>query len=309
MEGNGGKATVAKDTTATVTLKNVYTYHASGEFNLKATKHLEGRNFQKGDSWTFTVTSDVVGAPMPKKTAVTIMRDSGNDQDVDFGVIKYTEADIGKTYTYTVTETGTVAGVTNDAKVHTVTVAVSDNGDGTLKVEAKYSDGDAMVFTNTYKPTPTPTPSTPTPTPDTGTGGLVIRKKVTGSGDQNRYFNFHIMLSADITGQYGDISFVHGSADVQLKSGDELSAWGIPNGTSYWVTEAEANKDGYTTTMENETGTIYTGETHYAEFVNKKGGHNGVYTGDHSNLIKYFGTLIASLFAAAFAGRQLRKNR
>ncbi|MEE3487274.1 MAG: FctA domain-containing protein [Bulleidia sp.] len=280
-------------------------YEASGELKLSAVKHLDNRDFQKGDTWTFTVTGSE-GAPLPENETVKITPESGNDVAVDFGTIPFTLTDAGKTYTYTVTETGSVAGVANDAKVHTVTVKVSDNGDGTLKAEAKYSDGDAMVFTNTYKPTPTPTP---TPTPDTGTGGLVIRKTVTGNGDQNKYFNFHIMLSADITGQYGDINFVHGSADVQLKSGDELSAWGIPNGTSYWVTEAEANKDGYTTTMKNETGTIYTGETHYAEFVNKKGGHNDVYTGDHSNLIKYFGTLIASLAAAVFAGRQLRKNR
>ena len=74
---------------------------------------------------------------------------------MDFGTITYGLADVDKTYVYTVTESATMAGVTNDAAIHTVTVKVTDpNKDGKLKVERTYSStgsGDAQTFTNTYK--------------------------------------------------------------------------------------------------------------------------------------------------------------
>ena len=70
---------------------------------------------------------------MPENSSVTIKPTNGTSTAVDFGKISYTEKDAGNTYTYTITESGTVAGVTNDTS-KTVTVKVEDNGDGTLKI-------------------------------------------------------------------------------------------------------------------------------------------------------------------------------
>ncbi|MBQ1484494.1 MAG: hypothetical protein IIZ42_04245, partial [Eubacterium sp.] len=73
------------------------------------------------------------------------------DGKVTFKTLDYTEADAGKTFTYTITEAkGTEANITYDTHTVTFTVKVGDNGDGTLKIEAAYS-GD-QTFKNTYTP-------------------------------------------------------------------------------------------------------------------------------------------------------------
>lgn len=114
--------------------------------------------------FTFTVTGEE-GAPMPANASVT------NDAKgkVDFGKITFTLDDLNKalgekpekrerTFTYTVTESGEVAGVTNDAETsRTVSFTVTDDGEGTLRVSRK-PDGDAaFTFTNTYSVTPVET--------------------------------------------------------------------------------------------------------------------------------------------------------
>lgn len=114
--------------------------------------------------FTFTVTGEE-GAPMPANASVT------NDAEgkVDFGKITFTLDELNKalgekpekrehTFTYTVTESGEVAGVTNDAKPsRTVSFTVTDDGEGNLRVSRK-PDGDvAFTFTNTYNVTPVET--------------------------------------------------------------------------------------------------------------------------------------------------------
>lgn len=114
--------------------------------------------------FTFTVTGEE-GAPMPTNASVT------NDAKgkVDFGKITFTLDDLNKalgeksekrehTFTYTVTESGKVAGVTNDAKPsRTVSFTVTDDGKGNLSVSHK-PDGDvAFTFTNAYNVTPVET--------------------------------------------------------------------------------------------------------------------------------------------------------
>ena len=114
--------------------------------------------------FTFTVTGEE-GAPMPANASVT------NDAKgkVDFGKITFTLDDLNKTlgekpekrehtFTYTVTESGKVAGVTNDAKPpRTVSFTVTDDGEGKLSVSHK-PDGDvAFTFTNAYSVTPVKT--------------------------------------------------------------------------------------------------------------------------------------------------------
>ena len=111
--------------------------------------------------FTFTVTGEE-GAPMPANASVT------NDAKgkVDFGKITFTLDDLNKalgekpekrehTFTYTVTESGEVAGVTNDAKLsREVSFTVTDDSKGKLRVSRK-PDGDvAFTFTNTYSVTP-----------------------------------------------------------------------------------------------------------------------------------------------------------
>ena len=127
-------------------------YRAKDETTLDGIKTIVNRAFKAGDKWTFTVTA-AVGTPMPEKTSVTIEPTAGRTAEFSFGKVRYTEAHIGHTYTYTVTESLTVDGVTNDTATHTVTVKVEDSDahDGTLKLTKTYSDGEKIAFVNTYQ--------------------------------------------------------------------------------------------------------------------------------------------------------------
>ena len=158
--------------------------------------------------FTFTVTADEAGAPMPERTTAT------NDAagNVDFGKIHFTLDDLNRalgvtddatdkteadeadeaeadeaeaeeadadadanadepsdesepaapaaprshTFTYTVTESGTAPGVTNDANTaRKVSYTVTDDGAGHLIVKRDGGDGAAFTFTNTYGVAPT----------------------------------------------------------------------------------------------------------------------------------------------------------
>ena len=155
--------------------------------------------------FTFTVTADEAGAPMPERTTVT------NDAvgNVDFGKIHFTLEDLNRalgvtddatdkaeadeaddvdadeaeadadadanadepgdesepaaptaprshTFTYTVAESGSAPGVTNDANAtRKVSYTVTDDGAGHLSVVREGDDGADFTFTNTYGVTPT----------------------------------------------------------------------------------------------------------------------------------------------------------
>lgn len=146
-----------------IEFKNAYTTNAA-EASLAGIKNLQvADGLTPADiagKFTFTVTGEE-GAPMPANASVT------NDAKgkVDFGKITFTLDDLNKalgekpekrehTFTYTVTESGEVAGVTNDAKLsREVSFTVTDDGKGNLSVSCK-PDGDvAFTFTNTYNVT------------------------------------------------------------------------------------------------------------------------------------------------------------
>lgn len=124
-----------------------------GELTLTATKAMSGREFQTGDSFTFTVAGSE-GAPMPANAEVTIEPTSGNEAAVDFGKISFTEADAGKEYTYTIQETepaeaDKLPGVTYDTTEYTVKVKVTE-GEDALVVTPTYANGEGVTITNTY---------------------------------------------------------------------------------------------------------------------------------------------------------------
>lgn len=156
----------AKDVKS-IEFKNAYTTNAA-EASLAGIKNLQvADGLTPADiagKFTFTVTGEE-GTPMPANASVT------NDAKgkVDFGKITFTLDDLNKalgekpekrehTFTYTVTESGEVAGVTNDDRPsRTVSFTVTDDGKGNLSVSCK-PDGDVVfTFTNTYSATPVET--------------------------------------------------------------------------------------------------------------------------------------------------------
>lgn len=187
----------AKDVKS-IEFKNAYTTNAT-EASLAGIKNLQVDDaLTPADitgKFTFTVTGEE-GAPMPASTSVH------NDVDgkVDFGKITFTLDDLNKavgekpekrehTFTYTVTESGEVAGVTNDAKPsREVSFTVTDDGKGNLRVSRK-PDGDAaFTFTNTYNVTPVET---------SVTDQITANKVLTGRELKEGEFSFELVVGED----------------------------------------------------------------------------------------------------------------
>lgn len=143
-----------------IKFENAYTTNAAeaslvGKKDLQVPKGLTPADIT--GKFTFTVIGEE-GAPMPASASVH------NDADgkVDFGKISFTLDDLNKalgekpekrehTFTYTVTESGEVAGVTNDAKLsREVSFTVTDDGKGKLSVSRNPDGNAAFTFTNIY---------------------------------------------------------------------------------------------------------------------------------------------------------------
>ena len=185
---------------------NVYGQNAKASIDMKGTKVLQansGANLPDiTGKYQFTITGSE-GAPMPSIT--TVSNDaSGN---VDFGLIEYTMENVfgnveeptedtqqvdastrSKTFTYTISESGAVAGVTNDTTVKTVTVTVTDNGDGTLSVVSTPTQGPKFTFMNVYQTT------TVTSSPTDGT--VSIQKELEGQNLETGQFTFQMKDTA-----------------------------------------------------------------------------------------------------------------
>lgn len=177
-----------------IEFKNAYTTNAAeaplvGIKNLQVVDGLTPADI--AGKFTFTVTGEE-GAPMPANASVT------NDArgKVDFGKITFTLDDLNKalgekpekrehTFIYTVTESGEVAGVTNDAKLsREVSFTVTDDGKGNLIVSRK-PDGDvAFTFTNTYNVTPVET---------SVTDQITANKVLTGRELKEGEFSFELV--------------------------------------------------------------------------------------------------------------------
>lgn len=128
---------------------------------LTGTKTLSGRDFQSGDTFTFTITRED-GAPAPvddkgkSLTEVTIQPTSGEKSaEIDFGTIYFTPEVLGggeeKTFTYMITEKqGEIDGMTYDTAQRTVLIEVKRQDDGSVTAEVVESESSALSWTNTW---------------------------------------------------------------------------------------------------------------------------------------------------------------
>lgn len=158
--------------------------------------------------FTFTVTSDDAAAPMPEHTTAK----NAADGSVDFGTIEFTLDDLNRAlgvndqpanpepesgkprshvFTYKVTESGSVPGVTNDAAAtKTVSFKVTDDGAGKLTVERQ---GDAATpafsFANTY---------TVEPANSSVTDQVTVTKTLTGRDMAAGEFTFELLEGEDV---------------------------------------------------------------------------------------------------------------
>lgn len=275
------------------------TYAAAGDFTLEAEKILnavdaEGNpipshEFAPGDHFEFVITRsdgapallDAAGNPVSR---VTIDPTSGKSYAFAVGTAHFTQADIGKTYTYALQETAPgQAGMTYDTAPRVIEVTISDHGDGSLATDATMrvgtdstaaaADGTSdaaaaetvpltnpakIAWTNTYNPALT------------STGDLEITKKVVAPADDQAPLTADYHFTVYLTDQddnplSGDFAFglagatanagtvSGGKAEFSLKDGQTMVIKNLPEGTNYVVEEAEANQN-CTTTFENVGG-------------------------------------------------------
>lgn len=146
--------------------KFVNSYEESGSYAITGTKNITGRSFQKGDSYTFTVTPKDYKTPYPvdkdgkEVKEVTITPDSGASAKIDFGTVNFNQA--GQSYTYELKEKqpdGEKKGIEYDTTTYTLTLTAKANSpkNGKLTIEQTLKAGDQnakqIVWNNQYKPT------------------------------------------------------------------------------------------------------------------------------------------------------------
>jgi pilin isopeptide linkage protein/uncharacterized repeat protein (TIGR01451 family) len=200
-------------------LEFVNTYVASGSYTPEVTKMLEGKDLAEGQ-YSFTLT-DEEGNEYTATNAA--------DGTVTFDALSYDQDDAGKTFTYTIKETaGDERFVAYDGHTETLTVTVTDNGDGTLTCEGAYSDGGEFI--NTYHKPAVGLEVTKTVTSKPSNGkyyraGETVEYKivVTNTGEMELY---DVKVDDELTGD-------HWTVDVLAAGGSESFT------TSYKVTKAD----------------------------------------------------------------------
>jgi pilin isopeptide linkage protein len=113
-------------------------YAASGSLVLSGTKTVNDQKPNTDKTFTFDLTEVKTVDGQETRTSVGTAT-SGADGTFHFDPINYQLSDVGD-HTYELTETSQYQGYTNKTQKKTLTVSVTDNGDGTLKVSRKTDD-------------------------------------------------------------------------------------------------------------------------------------------------------------------------
>lgn len=189
------------------------------------------------------------------------------DVDIEFRMTAFTAPGV---YTYTLQETSSsIAGMVIDDTEYTLSVVVvnadPDDPDGTTYVidsaEITANGGKTDTITNYYH-----------------TYDLTLNKVVTGAfGNHNEDFTFTVEFTTNddnatsfqwaytsVNPTWTDVSFENGTATVNptLSDGESVMFRGLPEGTTYTITEGENN---YTTTaagtgVDENTGKVVSGD-------------------------------------------------
>ena len=215
----------------TNTYRSELNYTAAG--GLKLSKSLSGRPMTEGQ-FTFTVTP----ADQASANALGLHEGANNFQShatAEGAVdriniladreVKFTQADAGKTFKYTVAEKNDhKPGYTYDDAERTVTIAIADDGAGTLTATTTVSGGSDRPLTTEYKTSASAVESAVVPfgnsysasTDSPGTPAKVVAtKKLTGRPMANGEFYFGIAYAGEteaidgtcVTNFNGQVSF------------------------------------------------------------------------------------------------------
>ncbi len=183
--------------TPTVAFMNTYapanTEYATTNFGLN--KVLEGRNWTENDSFSFEITAETQGAPMPSGGATTTAQPTsakdGEAVAFNFGSIRFTADDMivdgsavtSKTFVYAVREivpNPAKVGIQYSTNVAKIYVTVTDDGEGHLVATSSTENG---TFVNKYE----------TSLNYTAAGGLTLTKTLNGRDMTQGQFQIQVV--------------------------------------------------------------------------------------------------------------------
>lgn len=183
--------------TPTVAFANAYK-PANVDFattNFGLNKVLEGRDWTENDSFSFEITAETQGAPMPSGGATTAVQPTsakdGEAVAFDFGSIRFTADDMvidgsavtSKTFVYAVREivpNPAKAGIQYSTNVAKIYVTVTDDGEGHLVATSSTENG---TFVNKYE----------TSLNYTAAGGLTLTKTLNGRDMTQGQFQIQVV--------------------------------------------------------------------------------------------------------------------
>lgn len=247
--------------TPTVAFTNTYapanTEYATTNFGLN--KVLEGRDWTENDSFSFEITAETQGAPMPSDGATTTVQPTsakdGEAVAFDFGNITFTTRDMlvdgsvvtSKTFVYTVNEikpNPAKAGIQYSTNVAKVYVTVTDDGEGHLVATSSTENG---TFVNKYEASLN----------YTAAGGLTLTKTLNGRDMTQGQFQIQVVphdeasaavLGLPVSGKVFDMpAALDGNAASALVCSDvEFTQLDADKTFTYAVSELGDAGNGYT---------------------------------------------------------------
>lgn len=257
--------------TPTVAFTNIYapanTEYATTNFGLN--KVLEGRDWTENDSFSFEITAETQGAPMPSGGATaTVQPTSAKDGEAvafDFGTITFTTRDMAidgsaatsKTFVYAVREivpNPAKVGIQYSTNVAKIYVTVTDDGEGHLVAASSTENG---TFVNKYE----------TSLNYTAAGGLTLTKTLNGRDMTQGQFQIQVVphdeasaavLGLTMNGKVFDMPAAKDgkAASVPVCSDVEFTQFDAGKTFTYTVSELVGAGNGYTFDKVDRTVTI-----------------------------------------------------
>lgn len=257
--------------TPTVAFTNTYKPANVGfaTTNFGLNKVLEGRDWAEDDSFSFGITAETQGAPMPSGGAtMTAQSTSAKDGEAvafDFGSITFTASDMlvdgsavtSKTFVYTVNEikpNPAKAGIQYSTNVAKIYVTVTDDGEGHLVATSSTENG---MFVNKYEASLN----------YTAAGGLTLTKTLNGRDMAQGQFQIQVVpndeasaavLGLPIGGKVFDMPAAKDgkAASVPVCSDVEFTQLDAGKTFTYTVSELGDAGNGYTFDKVDRTVTI-----------------------------------------------------
>lgn len=250
--------------TPTVAFANAYK-PANVDFattNFGLNKVLEGRDWTENDSFSFGITAETQGTPMPSggatATAQSTSAKDGEAVAFDFGGIRFTPRDMvvdgsavtSKTFVYTVNEikpNPAKAGIQYSTNVAKIYVTVTDDGEGHLVATSSTENG---TFVNKYE----------TSLNYTAAGGLTLTKTLNGRDMAQGQFQIQVVPNDEASAAV--LGLLMNGKVFDMPAAKDGKAASVPVCSDVEFTQLDAGKTfTYTVSELGDAGNGYTFDT------------------------------------------------